>query len=318
MRVVVAIPTFRRPERLAELLPAVGEHLSVAQARGLIEAGEILVVDNDVGASARSVAQGSYAGFTPIYVVEATPGIPAVRNRAIDECGGARLLAFIDDDERPRTDWLVALLETWNRFGQPTAVMGRVVSIFADDVDPWVSVSGLFERPRMETGTEIAVAATGNLLLDLAQVRRAGVRFDESIGLGGGSDTLFSTMLKRAGGRIVWCDESVAEDVVEPERQTRRWALKRAYSHGSVVVLVRIRTAGGWVERATARMKGVWGGSARLMVGALRAAFGVAVRSKRHQARGERMLCRGAGMIAGSAGRTYAAYGRSPVQATAS
>lgn len=311
LRLVVAIPTFKRPARLAALLPLVGDQLRALRNADHSIQTSILVVDNDPAASARAVVDDDFAGSPTQYVVETTPGIPAVRNRALDQATSSDLLAFIDDDELPLEGWVSALVTTWREYNEPAAVMGRVVSILADDVDPWVVGSGVFYRPLLKTGTEISAAATGNLLLDMRQVRLAKVRFEEKIGLGGGSDTLFSMTLKRTGARLVWCNESVAEDTVEPERQTRAWVLKRAYSHGNITTVVQLRLATTPSARAVIRIKSAAGGMARIVFGSLRSGAGVLLRSDRHRARGRRLIHRGAGMIGASLGRSYAAYARS-------
>ncbi len=307
---VVAIPTFKRPERLVQTLQLVGEQLAPLIDARRVGAASILVIDNDPAESAREVVVAEYAGVTTRYVAEATPGIPAVRNRALDESPDIDLLSFIDDDEVPLEGWISSLLLTWAEFDRPAAVMGRVVSLFDPDADPWVLESGLFRRPQRPTGTEIGVAATGNLLLDLNQVRSAGVRFDQRIGLGGGSDTLFSMGLKKTGARLVWCNESVAEDTVEPERQTRPWALKRSFSHGNVSILVQLRLEPRPARRLLIRAKGILGGAARVVAGYARHLFGRVTRSVRNDARGLRLAYRGAGMISASVGQTYSAYSR--------
>lgn len=307
---VVAIPTFKRPERLVQTLQLVGEQLAPLIEARQAGAVSILVIDNDPAESARSVVADEYAGVATRYVAEATPGIPAVRNRALDESADVDLLSFIDDDEVPLEGWISSLLVTWSNSGRPAAVMGRVVSLFDPDADPWVLESGLFRRPQRPTGTEISVAATGNLLLDLNQVRSSGVRFDQRIGLGGGSDTLFSMGLKKTGARLVWCNESVTEDTVEPERQTRPWALKRSFSHGNVSVLVQLRLESRPARRLLIRAKGIAGGAARVVAGYARHLFGRATRSIRHDAQGLRLAYRGAGMISASVGQTYSAYSR--------
>ena len=307
---VVAIPTFKRPERLVQTLQLVGEQLAPLIDARQAGAVSILVIDNDPAESARSVVADEYAGVATRYVAEATPGIPAVRNRALDESADVDLLSFIDDDEVPLEGWISSLLVTWSNSGRPAAVMGRVVSLFDPDADPWVLESGLFRRPQRPTGTEIGVAATGNLLLDLNQVRSSGVRFDQRIGLGGGSDTLFSMGLKKTGARLVWCNESVAEDTVEPERQTRPWALKRSFSHGNVSVLVQLRLESRPARRLLIRAKGIAGGAARVVAGYPRHLFGRTTRSIRHDAKGLRLAYRGAGMISASVGQTYSAYSR--------
>jgi hypothetical protein len=310
LSLVVAIPTFKRPERLVQTLQLVGEQLAPLIDARQAGAVSILVIDNDPAESARSVVAGEYAGVATRYVAEATPGIPAVRNRALDESADVDLLSFIDDDEVPLEGWISSLLVTWANSGRPAAVMGRVVSLFDPDADPWVLESGLFRRPQLPTGTEIGVAATGNLLLDLNQVRSSGVRFDQRIGLGGGSDTQFSMGLKKTGARLVWCNESVAEDTVEPERQTRPWALKRSFSHGNVSVLVQLRLESRPARRVLIRAKGIAGGAARVVAGYARHLFGRATRSIRHDAKGLRLGYRGAGMISASVGHSYSAYSR--------
>ncbi|MFV0374843.1 glycosyltransferase family 2 protein [Microbacterium sp.] len=302
--VTIAIPTFRRPERLADLLPAVAAHIQECVAAELVSHGAILVVDNDPARSAEHVVSAA-AGAT--YVVQPVPGIPAVRNAALDATE-TQLIVFIDDDESPLEDWLSALVTTWLDHGRPTGVVGRVVSHFPPGTDPWIVQSGLFQRPEMPTGTPRDVVATGNLLLDVAEVRRLGVRFDESIGLGGGSDTMFSTALSRRGASFVWCNESVTVDPVEPSRLTRPWVLRRAYSHGNVAARVAVATAPTRIARLGAVVRHAAGGAGRVVVGAARVG-GARIRlDVGADARARRLIRRGAGMVSGALGRSFFAY----------
>lgn len=310
-QLVIAIGTFKRPERLSRTLELVGAQLSDVVAAETVRSCSILVVDNDPARSALNHVEASYSGVPARYVAEPKPGIPAVRNRALLESADQDLLTFIDDDEVPLSGWISSLLDTWSKYGKPTAVVGRVVSIFAPDADPWVLASGLFQRAQQPTGTMVNTAATGNLLLDLNQVRRIGVEFDERIGLGGGSDTLFTRALHKGGARMIWCNESVAEDVIELERQTRAWALKRAFSHGNAAISVRLRLEDRPGQRLAIRIQGVFGGVARIATGYARAALGLITRSNHHNARGQRLAWRGAGMVSASFGKAYHAYARS-------
>jgi GT2 family glycosyltransferase len=306
--VTVAIPTYRRPDDLGLLLPLVLEQARELGADGRW-AVDVLVVDNDPeGSGAAAVRRHEAPGLR--YVVEPAPGIAAVRNRALDETAGARLLAFIDDDERPLPGWLGELLATWSATGA-AAVSGVILAEYAGELDPWIRAGEFFVRRRMPTGTGIAVAACGNLLLDLDQVRRSGVRFEAALGLGGGEDTLFSRRLALAGGRMVWCDESAAVDRVPAERMTRRWVLTRAWSHGNAAVLTDLRLAASRPARLAVRVRGVIRGALRVAGGAVRWCWGVLRRSDRHRARGLRAVLRGAGMIGGACGLVYQEYARS-------
>jgi hypothetical protein len=190
-------------------------------------------------------------------------------------------------------------------------VSGRVVADYAGELDPWIRAGDFFVRRSLPTGTPIDVAATGNLLLDLDQVRGLGVRFSSVLGLAGGEDSLFSRTLARAGGRMVWCDESVAVDRVPLSRMTRSWVLTRAWSHGNAAVLTELRLVDGPGARPAARLRGTARGLLRVAGGAGRWVWGALVRSDRHRARGLRALCRGAGMVGAACGVVFEEYARS-------
>lgn len=315
LTVAIAVLTYRRPAELASCLPLVAAHvaasLTAVANRRLVP--NILVVDNDPAGSARSVIDSMRLDprIALQYVVEPTPGIAAARNRALSEAGDAEILVFLDDDERPTPSWLVPLIETWQHSGA-AAVMGRVLSVFETELDPWVAAGEFFRRRRLATGTEIAVGAAGNLLLDLLQVRRLNVQFDERLGLGAGEDSLFTTQLVERGGRVVWCDESVATDHVPAERMTRRWVLERARSHGNTETVVDLLLAQSPWQRRSRRVRAAVRGSIRVGAGAARFTIGVLSGSLRHQARGLRTVFRGRGIAAGAWGIAVKEYAREP------
>ncbi len=308
VRLTVAIPTHRRPQQLSRALHAVLSQVRAWAAEGAGRDGQVLVVDNDSAGSARAVVTGLGAADVR-YVVEPVAGIVAARNRALDETGDRDLLVFLDDDEQPRARWLETLVETHTRTGA-TAVMGRVVSRVPPDADPWILAGELFERPRMPTGSVLEVAATGNLLLDVRQVRELGVRFDRRFALSSGEDSFFSRQLVGRGGRLVFCDESVAEDEVEPDRITRTWLLARARSQGNATSRVELALREGRGERVRTRLVLLGRGTARVVGGSGRWAIGRVTGSPRHQARGARTQRRGIGMIAGALGTVHQEYAR--------
>lgn len=301
--VTIAVLTYRRPDDLAELLP-----LLVALAASAAYRVGVTIVDNDPDAGAAAFVQ-DWAGRGPVrYVHEPRPGIAAARNRALDEASDAELLVFIDDDERPGPDWLADLLRVREREGC-AAVVGPVVSRYAVEPDPWIAAGEFFRRRRLPTGTDVDVAATNNLLLDLGRVRAHGLRFDERFGLIGGEDTLFTRSLVAAGERLVWCDEAVVTDVVPPARLTRSWVLRRAFSSGNTAALVEAELHPGW-SGLRRRARRVGDGLVRAAGGGARAALGTVLASPAHQARGCRTAARGAGMISGAAGYRYGEYRR--------
>jgi glycosyltransferase involved in cell wall biosynthesis len=301
--VVIAVLTYKRPERLKALLP-----LLIQQAAGSPMPASVLVVDNDPEATASSVVQ-SLASDTVKYVSEPEPGIAAARSRALLEAQGARVLAFIDDDESPCANWLGSLLETYHRTGA-AAVVGPVVSEFEVKPEEWITSGGFFRRRRVPTGTEMTVAYTGNLLLDLEQVARLGVDFHPRFGLTGGEDTLFTRQIVRRGGKIVYCNEAVVTDFVPRDRSTRKWVLQRAFRSGNTWSQVSLELAGGGYGRLEDSCRLLGAGCIRVLGGPLRFTFGVATRSVADKAKGLRTFARGAGMITGALGYSYQEYGR--------
>jgi GT2 family glycosyltransferase len=314
--VLIAVLTFRRPQLLGLCLQQVAlQAAALSDEQGLD--GErydvqIVVVDNDPQGTGLAAVPTAGTGVQRIrYVLEPTPGISAGRNRALDEARHSELLAFIDDDELPQDEWLVHLVRSW-RLSHAAAVAGRVVPRYEHPPDSWILAGGFFVRRNHPTGTEIAVAAAGNLLVDMQQVRSSGVRFESEFGLTGGEDTLFTQRLHRNGCRMVWCDESVVEDLIPSARLTRAWVLRRAWSHGNSTSLIDIHLS----ERPAAafRARVMWGarGLARISAGCARVLLGHLRGSLRDRSKGSRVLCRGAGMLAGAVGYSYQEYSRPP------
>lgn len=302
---VIAVPTFRRNDRLRELLP-----LLISQGEAVAATAEVtvLVVDNDPDAGAREVVSGQSPGAIPVrYAHEPTPGIAAARNRALAEAEHADVIAFLDDDEQPDVGWLAHLLRTWSDHDH-ASVTGRVVPSFEQTPDPWIESGRFFVRPSLPTGTPVPIAAAGNLLLDLATVRRMGLQFDPRLGLVGGEDTLFTRTLTERGGSLVFCQESIVFDRVPAHRASRRWLLRRALSHGNTAGLLETGFPMGRSARAQVRLTA--GASARVAVGLGIAGAGFLCRRDYTQARGLGLAARGLGMALGACGRVYVEYAR--------
>jgi succinoglycan biosynthesis protein ExoM len=303
MSVSVAVLTYRRPADLAELLPLLADQADRASIPT-----SVVVIDNDPRASAREHVQ-SLADRRIRYVHEPTPGISAARNRAIDESVDAEVLIFIDDDERPVEGWLQSLLDIYLSTGAD-GVVGPVSSVFTGDLDPWIEAGGFFTRRRLATGTPVFVAATNNLLISLPSLRQRGLRFEPRLGLVGSEDTLFTQLLSRDGGRIVWCAEALVHDVVPAERMTRSWVLKRAYRMGNGTSMVALMLARSPAERRRARARQLLLGASRVALGLARMLLGRLSGSLSRRAGGARNCARGLGLITGAFGYVYAEYRR--------
>ncbi|GAA1417338.1 glycosyltransferase family 2 protein [Agrococcus citreus] len=222
--VLIAIPTFRRAELLPELVEVVRR-----EANAIEPPSRILLVDNDPDRSAEATATALGVGYRH----EPVPGIAAARQSALDAALDHELVVMIDDDLVPEPGWLEGLVAVWMQH-RPAVVMGYVRYVWPEGTDPWIAGGGFLRRTRVPSGERLDGLKTGNVLVDAAQVRALGVRFDVSLGLSGGSDVQFGRDVIASGGEIVASAESVARDDIAASRTTRAFVRRRAICQGQV------------------------------------------------------------------------------------
>lgn len=228
MHVTVCICTFKRPRYLRRAL----EELKRQETDGRFTYS-IVVVDNDRTESARMVATEAAADspVSIVYCVEPEQNIALARNRAMANVSG-EFIAFIDDDEFPGQDWLRTLLAALERYGAD-GVLGPVRPYFEQEPPAWLVRSRLCERPEHETGLVLdwRYTRTGNVLFRRAILDGVAEPFRKVLGNGGEDGDFFKRMI--AQGRVfVWCNEAPVQEIVPPERWTRRYYLKRALLSG--------------------------------------------------------------------------------------
>ena len=307
--VSISVVTYRRPQSLSELLPLLQREMrDLPEDLSARFELDIVVVDNDVAETARTVCE--LHDDVP-YVTEARPGISAARNRALSVAAASRVIVFIDDDERPRPGWLGSLLQLWITT-RAAAISGPVVPVFPGVLDSWIAEGGFNARSHqagLRTGDQIRSAATNNLLLDMRLVRSLGLRFDEDYGLTGGEDTMFTRSLHRSGGVLLWCAEAVVEDVVPLERMTRSYVLRRTYNLSNATTAVELAIADS-AERPRLLLRTAVLSVVRVVAGSVRACWGTLTGGERNEARGRRMISRGRGSAAALLGRRAIPYAR--------
>jgi succinoglycan biosynthesis protein ExoM len=227
MDVSVCIATYRRTERLAALLDDL--------VRQELRPREVVVVDNDAAGSASDVVEARRRMGTPFpvhYDVQPEQNIALTRNRTIELANG-EWLAFIDDDERAPMAWLHQLAAAAVQYGAD-GVLGPVVPVMPLDAPAWIRRGAFYNWPRMLTGGVIPVNRLrfGNVLLRGSFLRGGEPPFDPAFGLTGGEDGDLLGRLVQRGMRIVWCDEAVVHEPVEPSRLSLRWLLLRGLRGG--------------------------------------------------------------------------------------
>jgi len=230
--VVVAIPTFRRPESLQRLLTEL-ERLET-QARLIV-----VVADNDVENHAGYDLCRSWSGryrwpLDPIIAEER--GIAQVRNALVARALSypeAAFVAMLDDDEWPSPQWLDALLRLQGETGADV-VEGSILfeqEVGAPAFEPGFDGVSSIRRP---TGPVAMLEGAGNLLIPRACLEKLSAPwFDPAFALSGGEDRDFFERVKSMGGRFAWADEALAYTQVPALRQNLQWVLNRAYGIGN-------------------------------------------------------------------------------------
>jgi succinoglycan biosynthesis protein ExoM len=232
MLVTVCIASYKRPEGLKRLLHALKEQdFKKCDVPNI----EVIVVDNDITASARKVCANAKLDFpwSLKYCVEEQRGISYARNRAVKERNdNTNFLAFIDDDEVPNKFWLDELLFVQQAY-KADIVAGPVIPHFISDVPKWVIQGKFFEPSSYPTGHELKVAYTNNVLI-CSHVLQQVDKFDERFALTGGEDSHFFMRLKLAGNKFIWAADALVHEWVPRTRTTVKWVLQRGYFGWSV------------------------------------------------------------------------------------
>jgi succinoglycan biosynthesis protein ExoM len=237
--------TYRRPAQLKELLQR------LAGQEGPPGSFEVIVVDNDAGASAGSVVTAALERGLPYrlqYQVQPVKNIALTRNRTVAMARG-HWIAFIDDDELPTRQWLNRMVRTATEHGAQGA-MGPVIAVVPETAPKWIRGGRFYDRPRFRTGTVVPrnQFRTSNALCAAEWLRKVDGPFNPEYGLTGGSDSHLFNLLANHGARFVWCDEAEVEERVGEERLKLRWVLMRRFRGGNDTTRLTISGAYGPVR----------------------------------------------------------------------
>lgn len=222
--ITVCIATYKRPALLLECLNAVVS-LLVPEQHQLF----VIVVDNDHEQTAKNIVHNFNVSnnHNISYFVEPSRGIASARNRLLKEAidAEADFIAFIDDDEFPKKDWLITLFNTLSQYSADV-VTGPVVALTEDGTT--ISTT----EGKYRTGNIPRKVSTNNVLFKNKLINKNKLSFDLRLNFCGGEDFDFFEKSSMNGNQHVWADEAIVYETIVKDRTTKKYLFYRHFTGG--------------------------------------------------------------------------------------
>ncbi len=189
----------------------------------------VIVADNDIVNSAEALINGASAAhnFELLYLHAPSSNISIARNACLDAARG-EWVAFIDDDEVADPHWIEQLLANAS---DKDIVFGVSRAIYSSSAPRIFKILDLHSNDL--TGEKLITSGyTSNVLMNLRFVRQHELRFREELGKTGGEDTIFFLEAGLLNARMGFTPQSIAYEIVPPERENWTWLLKRRFRAG--------------------------------------------------------------------------------------
>lgn len=196
----IIIPTYNRPEPLAECLEALSR---MTYERDKFE---VIVVDDGGDTALDDVIRWFRDRFALTLLTQANAGPAAARNAGAAQAKGD-YLAFTDDDCQPAADWLLTLEKCFAQFPQ-AAVTGNTINLLPDNLYAHASqllIDYLYEHFNADPH-HAQFLTSNNLALSTEQFRALG-GFDTTFPNAAGEDREFCDRWLHQGNQVVFAPE---------------------------------------------------------------------------------------------------------------
>lgn len=307
-RLAIGAITRQRPELFGEML----ESLALLKWPENI-VPSFIFVENDARINIGEQIDEFRKKFSDVEIhvdFEPTLGIPFARNRVLDMAlaNGYDYLAFLDDDELVHNDWINRMYSRARQHrldlvGGPLELLPPHNELSHTQRLCWDFLVDKNARRRasadekMDRGEEGAVRIfTNNWLARLDFVRDTGLRFDEALGLSGGSDTRFYVQSKELDAKTGWQSDAIVWDRIPLSRLTFSYQFRRARDQNLALYFIDGRN-----KRSFARLRTIVSFVGRVIRGSIRFVFAML--------RGGSGAVEALTLIGVGLGRLYAAFG---------
>jgi glycosyltransferase involved in cell wall biosynthesis len=233
MKLTLAIVTCKRPDKLKTCLTSLARQTQLPD--------QVIIVDNDINQSAKTVSDAFKESLRVKYFVTPIPNTPKARNVALKQCK-TELLGFIDDDCVLDKNWVSQAKKI--RWEKPVAyLLGKIRLLNPDN---WVTKClyyrqqywFMYDNARNKPYAGSFSTDTKNMLINYTIIKAKKVTFDEQLFLnpvGDHSDTDFGIQLNRFGLMGLSNDDLIVGHEESPKFTN---FLTKAYQRGRVAYLI--------------------------------------------------------------------------------
>ena len=226
MKIDICMCTFKRPQIKDTLESLANLHLNDSHTI------RVVIADNDETSGAKTyILKCAKEYKLDVHYVHAPAKNISIARNACLKNATTDIIAFIDDDEIAKPNWLQELLQTHKETNAP-AVLGPVKAIYGDTAPKWMREKDFHSFEPVFVNGEIITGYTSNLLLDRSAECVAPLTFREELGNSGGEDSAFLSELIKRGGKIAFAPNAFVTEAVPENRATLSWLAKRRFRMG--------------------------------------------------------------------------------------
>ncbi len=229
--IIIGIGTYKRNELLENALHHIAK-LKSPKGKKLC----LVISDNNEGKEAYPIykAAKNYIPFEVYYVHEPAKSIAEVRNAVLKkaiELNG-EYIAFLDDDEYPKENWIEELYKTMIEYDADGATSAPLVIKEGKECSLPLNIK------KRKHGSRRNICITNSVIFKSEIITKSNIWFDKSFGLMTGEDIDFFSRATAAGYKFVWCSKQLIYDVLHNERTSIEWEVDRAINNGYLKIFL--------------------------------------------------------------------------------
>jgi glycosyltransferase involved in cell wall biosynthesis len=229
-RLVIGIPTYKRPIMLQKLIVSI---VNCQIDKSLIDEITIIVVDNDIDRTAEETVnelKGRFPdGYKLNYINYPVKGLSNVRNEIFNRAVEFHpdYILCIDDDQYATSEWLSELYGTIKKV-KSEIVLGPVIPVFENETRS--DISYWFKYRDLQDCQRVDFFWTGNFIISTDFLLKSKIKFDDRFNFTGSEDSFFGVTALSVGAKIYGASNAIAFETIPAKRANLKWLIRRSFN----------------------------------------------------------------------------------------